>query len=137
MKKLLIVTAVLELGAGVALLCCPSTVVALLLGSPLDSAAAVTLGRVAGAALFTLGVACWLAHYDAQSCAARGLVSAMVLYNFGAVVILGAAGIQTRTVGVALWPAVVLHAAMTVWCITGLRCKQAPAENQPTTPAGH
>jgi hypothetical protein len=72
---------------------------------------------VAGTALFALGVACWLAQYDAQSCAARGLVSAMVLYNLGAVVILGAAGIRSQPVGVALWPAVVLHAVMTVWCV--------------------
>jgi hypothetical protein len=120
MKKLLVVTAVIELGAGVALLCCPSATVKLLLGSPLDSAAALTLGRVAGAALFALGVACWLAYYDAESCAARGLASAMVLYNIGVAVILGAAGIHSQPVGLVLWPAVILHAAMTVWCIASL-----------------
>jgi hypothetical protein len=120
MKRLLIVTAVIELGAGAALLCLPSATVTLLLGSGLDTPAAIALGRVAGVALFTLGVACWLAQYDAQSCAARGLVSAMVLYNLGAVVILGAAGIRSQPVGIALWPAVVLHAAMTVWCVTCL-----------------
>jgi hypothetical protein len=92
MKKLHIVTAVIEVGAGVALMCCPSATVALLLGSGLDTFAAVTLGRVAGAALFALGVACWLARHDGQSRPARGLVGAMVLYNFGAVMILGAAG---------------------------------------------
>ena len=117
MKRLLLVTAGLELGAGLALLCYPSSAAALLLGSGLDAPAAVALGRVAGAALFALGVANWLAHYDEHSCAARGLVTAMVLYNFGAAAILGATGIKLRPVGVALWPAVVLHAAMTVWCI--------------------
>ena len=127
MKRLLVVTAVIELGAGVALLCCPSATVKLLLGSPLDSAAALTLGRVAGAALFALGVACWLAYYDAESCAARGLASAMVLYNIGVAVILGAAGIHSQPVGIALWPAVILHAAMTVWCIASLlRKNQQP-----------
>lgn len=131
MKMLLIVTAVIELGAGLALLCVPSAAVALLLGSPLDAPAAVTLGRVAGAALFALGVACWLAHYDAQSCAARGLVSAMVLYNFGAAVILGVAGIQLRPVGIAVWPAVALHAAMTAWCVTGLARKPAQSGEPP------
>ena len=120
MKKLLMVTAAIELGAGLALLCFQSATVKLLLGSPLDSSVAVTLGRVAGAALLALGVACWLAQYDAQSCAARGLVSAMVLYNLGAVVILGAAGIRSQPVGIALWPAIVLHAVMTIWCVTSL-----------------
>ena len=120
MKRLLIVTAVIELGAGVVLLCFPSATVALLLGSSLDIPGAMTLARVAGTALFALGVACWLAQYDAESCAARGLVSAMVLYNFGAVIILSAAGIRSQPVGVALWPAVILHAVMAVWCVTSL-----------------
>ena len=121
MKRLLIVTAVIELGVGVALLCLPSATVTLLLSSGLDTPAAVALGRLAGAALFALGVACWLAQYDARSCAARGLVSAMVLYNLGAVVILGAAGIRSQQpVGGALWPAVVLHAVMAIWCVTCL-----------------
>ena len=120
MKLLLIVVGVTEAVAGAALICCPSAMVALLLGSPLDTPAAVTLGRVAGVALLALGGACWLARYDAQSCAARGLATAMVLYNFGAVAMLGGAGIWSRPVGVALWPAVVLHAAMTAWCVTRL-----------------
>ena len=120
MKILLAVTAVIEVGAGGALMCFSSATVALLLGSGLDTSTVVALGRLAGAALFALGVACSLAQYDAQSCAARGLVSAMVLYNLGAVVILGTAGIRSRPVGVALWPVVVLHAIMTVWCITCL-----------------
>jgi hypothetical protein len=91
--------------------------VALLLGSPLDTPVAVALGRLAGAALFALGVACWLAHCDSQSRVARGLVNAMTFYNLGAVILLGVAGIQLHPVGVALWPAVILHVAMTVWCI--------------------
>jgi hypothetical protein len=125
MKLLLLVTAVIELGAGVALLCIPAAAAALLLGAPLDTPVAVTLGRVAGTALFALGVASWLAQYDAQSCAARGLVGAIVLYNFGAVVVLGVAGIQLRPVGIALWPAVALHAAMTAWCVACLVGKPA------------
>ncbi len=131
MKRLLIVTAVIELGAGLALLGLPSATVALLLGSPLDAPAAVALGRLAGAALFALGIACWLAHYDAESCTAGGLVSAMVLYNLGAVVILGVAGIQLRPVGIALWPAVGLHTAMTAWCVTRLLRKPSHAMENP------
>ena len=120
MRRLLTLTALIETVAGLGLLAVPAIVVRLLLGGEI-SGAGVSLGRVAGAALFALGVACWLAHYDAQSCAARGVVSAMVLYNLGAVVILGAAGMRSQPVGIALWPAVVLHAAMTVWCVTCLR----------------
>ena len=93
MKHLLVVTAVIEAGAGVALLCCPSAAAALLLGSGLATPSAVTLGRVAGAALLTLGVACWLARRDGRSRAATGLVAAMLLYNAAAAAILAFAGI--------------------------------------------
>ena len=120
MKRLLIVIAMIELGAGFALLCCPSATVALLVGSGLDTSAAVTLGRVAGAALCALGLACWLARDDTQSRAARGLVSAMALYNLGVVIILGSAGLGSQSVGIVLWPAVILHAVMAVWCVTSL-----------------
>ena len=123
------VTALIELGAGVALLCCPSVMVNLLLGSLLGTAAAVTVARLGGAGLFALGVACWLSRSDAQSCAAIGLVSAIVLYNIGAVVVLAAAGVRSQPVGMALWPAVVLHAGMTVWCITSLLRKSASLES--------
>jgi hypothetical protein len=125
MSRLLKLTALIEAVTGLGLLAVPAIVVRLLLGAEI-SGASIPLGRVAGVALLALGVACWLAHYDAQSCAARGLVSAMVLYNLGAVVILGTAGIRLQPVGIALWPTVVLHAAMTVWCAKLLLRKPTP-----------
>jgi hypothetical protein len=121
MKTLQTVTALIELGAGLALLCFPSTTVALLLGSPLDTTTALTVARVGGAGLLSLGVACWLARGDTQSRAARGLVAAMLLYDVAAVAIIAFAGIGFGLHGVALWPAVVLHAMMTVWCVAWLR----------------
>ncbi len=124
MKHLLTVTAVIEAGAGLALLVVPTVVVQLLLGADI-SGAAIPLGRVAGAALLALGLACWLARGDAQNQAARGLVAAMLLYNLGAVVVLGAAGTRPQAAGIALWPAVIIHAAMAVWCITLLLRKPA------------
>jgi hypothetical protein len=117
MTRLLVVTAIIEAPTGLALLVVPSIVVRLLLGSPLEASPAKTLGRVAGAALLTLGVACWLARNDTQGTAARGLVAAMMLYNISTVVILGAVGVGSQPIGMALWPAVVLHAVMTGCCI--------------------
>jgi len=114
-------TAVIEAGAGLALLCLPSAAAKLLLGAPLQEPAAFTVARVRGAGLFTLGIACWLARSDTQSSAARGLTTAMVVYNLGVALILGAAGLRHSPVGVILWPAVVLHTAMTAWCIMTVR----------------
>jgi len=102
----------------------PSIVVRLLLDSSLETFAAATLGRVAGAALLALGIACWLARDDIQSRAARGLVTGMVLYNVGAVVILGSASIGTQPIGIALWPAVLLHLALTLWCVASILVRE-------------
>jgi hypothetical protein len=121
MKILQTVTAVIELVAGLALLCFPSTTVALLLGSPFDTPTALTVARVGGAGLLSLGLACWLARGDSQSRAAKGLVAAMLLYNVAAVAVLVFAGIGFGLHGMALWPAVVLHSVMTIWCVVSLR----------------
>jgi hypothetical protein len=49
-KALHTVTALIEIGAGLALLCFPSVTVTLLVGSPLETSAAQTVARVGGAA---------------------------------------------------------------------------------------
>ncbi len=114
-------TALIEAGAGLALLGVPSRAAVLLLGAPLEAPDALTVARVGGAGLLTLGAAFWLARGDTQSGAAKGSIAAVVIYNVAVVFILGAAGIRMERVGVLLWPAVVLHAAMTVWCVVSLR----------------
>jgi len=123
MRSLLVVTALVEAATGLALAISPSLPVALLLGSSLDAPAALTVARVGGAALLALGVACWLARDDEHSRAAGGLVAAMLLYNIAAVGLLAFAGIGSRLHGVGHWPAVVLHAALAVWCIACFRSK--------------
>jgi len=85
----------------------------------------VALGRVAGAGLFALGVACWLAGSDTKNRAARGLAVAMSFYNLATFAVLLGAGLGSKLVGIALWPAVVLHAAMAVWCLACLRRKSS------------
>jgi hypothetical protein len=114
-------TAVIEAGAGLALLCLPSAAAKLLLGTPLQEPSAFTVGRVGGAGLLTLGVACWLARSDTQSSAARGLVTALVVYNLVVALVLATAGLRSQPVGIILWPAVVLHTAMTAWCVVSFR----------------
>jgi len=99
----------------------PPLVIGLLLGVSLDAPAALMVGRIAGAALLSLGGACWLARDDRPSRARRGLVAAMLLYNCAAGAVLAHAGAGVRLVGVLMWPAVALHAALAVWCIVCLR----------------
>ena len=120
-KNLLIVTALVETTTGLMLLASPTLVVGLLLGASLEAPAALVVARITGAALLSLGCACWLARDDGANRAGRGLVAAMLLYNCVAVAVLANAGAGARLVGVLMWPAVALHAALAVWCLACLR----------------
>ena len=115
------VTASVETPIGLMLLSSPPLVARLLLGASLELPPAVIVGRIAGAALLSLGAACWLARNDGPSRARRGLVAAMLLYNCVAGEVLATAGVGARLVGVLMWPAVALHAVLAVWCIACLR----------------
>ena len=120
-RKLLIVTTLVETPIGVMLLLSPSLVARCLLGVSLDAPAALIVGRIAGAALLSLGGACWLARDEGPSRARRGLVAAMLLYNCAGGAVLANAAAGLRLVGVLMWPAVAVHAVLAVWCIACLR----------------
>ena len=116
MKNLLSLTALIEAVTGLILIISPSILAMLLLGTSLDTAAALAVARLAGAAVLTIGIACWQTGSDAGSRAVQGLVAAMLFYNITAAAVLVYAGVVSGLSGVALWPAVVLHAGMAVWC---------------------
>jgi hypothetical protein len=120
-NSLLIASAFMEAGAGVALIVSPTWTVLFLIGAPFDIPGAAVVGRLTGAALLALALACWIARADSASPSARGLVAGLALYNAVAVVVLSYSGFGLRLAGIALWPAVVLHLLMAVWCFTFLR----------------
>ena len=122
MKNLLVLTAVIEAGAGLVFLIAPSVAAMLLFGSSPDAPVALMVTRLTGAALVTLGVACWLVCGDLESRAAAGVVAAVFFYNLAALTILVAAGIS-GLVGITLWLGVVLHSTMAVWCFACLRAR--------------
>ena len=120
-QYLLIVTALAETATGLMLLVSPTPVVVFLLGASLEAPAALVVARIAGAALLSLGCACWLARKDGPTRAVGGIVAAMLLYNGVAAAVLVNAAAGSRLVGVLTWPAAALHAALGVWCIACLR----------------
>jgi hypothetical protein len=79
------------------------------------------LETVTGAALPALGVACWVARDDERSGAARGLLVGILLYNVATVALLVYSDLRLTLSGLGLWPAVVLHLALAIWCTRFLR----------------
>lgn len=104
MKKLLPLAAIAEAATGLALLIVPSLVGRLLLGQELTGVA-VPIGRVLGIALIALGVACW---------PGRTALCGMLTYSLLTTAFLAYVGLRGDWVGPVLWPAMLLHAVMTV-----------------------
>jgi len=124
-NKVLTATAVLETATGLAMLGFPSLVALLILGTSLEAAVAMAVARVAGVALLALGIACWLARSDEQSPATKGLVVTMVFHNAGIFVVLVCGALMVGLSGVALWPTVIVHATMGIWCMKSLAKRHA------------
>jgi hypothetical protein len=100
-NKILIFAAVGEAATGLALLIVPTLVGQLLLGAELTGIA-VTVARVAGIALIALGIACWPGTP----------LAGMLTYSAAVTLFLAFAGITGG--GILLWPAVMLHALLTL-----------------------
>lgn len=120
-SELFIVTALFEVSVGLSLIFLSTTVIWLLLGVRNPSQEALIVGRILGGALISIGIACWLARYDRGSLSQRALTWELLLYNGGAFVLLAIAGSVMRMSGIALWPGVVFHMALALWCATSLR----------------
>ena len=117
MKLLLIVSAVIEAAVGASLLLLPYFTASSLLGVPIDTAPGIVVARIAGAALLALGIACWNARDGERNGPANGVVIAMMFYNFAAVAVLVWAGIRLELRTPLIWPTIVLHLALGVWCL--------------------
>jgi hypothetical protein len=90
-RNLLIVTAAIEAATGAAMIVAPAALASLLLGAALDSSGAMTVARVAGVALLSLGVACWLVRDEGRARGGRAVITAMLLYNVAVAAWCGAA----------------------------------------------
>src|SRR4051812_27712596 len=118
MKSLLTITGLVEGVTGLALAIVPSLLVSVLLGASLTGAGAILIGRLAGAALFTVAVACLLSRSDSESSV---MVKVMLGYNIFSVILLLYAVLVEKISGPGLWPAVLLHVGLLAWCVSSLR----------------
>jgi hypothetical protein len=130
MKSLLVITAVGEVVTGLAAIAYPPVVARLLFGADVVGVG-VVLSRVAGAALLAIGGACWLARRETHGAALRGLLAGVLLYDLGVASVLIHAGLGAGMQGVILWPAVLAHVALAMWCAL---CLQGSAETTHRNP---
>ena len=112
-KILLTITAVFEGATGLALIVSPDSVISILLNAALSEPGGIVACRVAGAALLTLTIICWL--YRSADRGAVGVTWGILFYNVAASSLLVNASSEGYA-GIALWPAVLLHLALAVWC---------------------
>jgi hypothetical protein len=116
----LIVTAWVEMGAGLSFLVLPSIPVELLLRTKPAGSEGDLIARVLGAALVAIGVFSWAARAGRGSPAERGVILGLLFYNVAVALLLAYAGWRFDRSGIALWPAVALHSALTIWGAVGL-----------------
>jgi hypothetical protein len=117
-KTLLTAKCVVEVLAGLALALLPTLSASLLLGSQANVPVGTVIARIAGSALLTLGIACWLARHDSQSRAASGLLMALLFYDTAVVGTLLYARFGMGLFAIGLWPAVALHSGLGLWTMT-------------------
>jgi hypothetical protein len=109
-----------------ALLIAPSFVGRLLLGEGFFGAGAA-VGRVAGCALLSLGIACWPSRDVGSRWTAA--FAAMLTYNLLVTCYLMLLGLGGQRVGVLLWPAVAIHGLLTLLLVrAGMNAMQARRE---------
>ncbi|MCE9607600.1 MAG: hypothetical protein K8U03_22155 [Planctomycetia bacterium] len=108
MNKPLAFAALAEAATGAALIVAPSLVARLLLGTEL-SGVADAVGRVAGISLLSLSIACWPGKKPT-----RAALGGMATYGLLVTFYLLYLGIRGEWVGPLLWPAVALHAVLTL-----------------------
>jgi hypothetical protein len=110
-RSVLGVAAAVEAVTGLALIVAPQVVARLLFGVEVMGVA-IVIGRVTGIALLSLGLGCWIGRHEADG--GRAALIAMLSYDLLVTIYLAAVALGTEFVGGFLWPAVAVHAALTV-----------------------
>jgi len=116
-SQLLTAMALIEWGAGLALLLMPAMTARLVFGEAMPELPMIAL-RLVGLVLFGLGTMCWLGR---TSGTAAHPFRVMLGYNLLAAVALAVVGFAMAPVGSLLWPVAILHAILAVLQIRDMR----------------
>jgi hypothetical protein len=119
-------TGIIEALTGLGLMMVPATIVRVLLGAELRSGLEIILAMVAGAAIFSIALLCWLSRINTESLVAPGV---LLFYNFAVSLIFLYAALGLKFTGFPLWGVIAFHLLQTVLCGVLLK-KQIQSENQ-------
>jgi predicted membrane-bound spermidine synthase len=121
LKKFLTLTAILESLTGIALIAIPNSIVLFLFGKPTDGYGGMITAMLAGAAVFSLAVVCWLLR---ESTNPQKLVKGMLFYNciITAIALYGV--FCNNITGPGLWLIVIVHVGLSFWGAVTLLLKK-------------
>lgn len=120
MGLLLGVTAIVEEFAGLVFEVAPSQLTGLLFSTSLSTPVELIYARSFGVALLALAVACWFTRKHEPSQMLRGVVGGVLVFDPGIVMILSYANIVLGLSSTFLWPFILVHLALAIWCSIGL-----------------
>lgn len=116
MKNLLILTSLIELSLGIALVILPGEVIKLLFGNS-ETGSIIVLARFTGIVFVCFSIACFPSKNSSDLNISSPVFRAMFLYNFLAAVYLGYMRFSENFDGVILLPAAILHSIITIYFI--------------------
>jgi hypothetical protein len=134
-RPLLFASVILECLAGTALLLFPGLSLVVLLGAAPDGVG-LMVARVAGAALFALGIACAGAATEAARGTPAGILIAITFYNAVAGLLLLAFAVRGMAVGPVVWVAGALHLGLAAGFGASTFALADPRVGSPQTTAG-
>ena len=116
-RTLLILFAIAEGATGLGLVVAPSMLFVLLFETRQVASEAPLIGRICGAALLALAAASWGARDTEDKQGTLGLLVGVTLYNCLTAAVLTYSGLVLEMIGILLWPAILYHAAISLWCL--------------------
>jgi hypothetical protein len=124
---LLLTMAIIESSLGAALIMAPSITAHAISGAVQSSPTEAPIIRIAGAALFAIGVCCFLGRLT-EGRGVRGrpfdLVPGLAVFTACAVAVLTDALMRDVRAPL-LWPVMIIHSALLVWCVAVLAGEHA------------
>jgi hypothetical protein len=108
-RSVLGVSAAIEAITGLVAILFPQVLIRLLFDADAAGVESV-IARVAGIALVSLGLGCWMGRQEASG---GWALAAMLIYNALVAIYFTVVGFGTEFAGILLWPAAAVHAAFT------------------------